>query len=367
MAMRIHVFCSDVPWLADGPAGGDGLRSGQIIRFLKAHGHEVSFSIRKTPLTQGVQGVEFHDDSLPGQLALLQKSGAQAAYYCNPMHSALTQEVKDKLKIKVFFDVHGPVFLDEAMWMAGGEPDFFARFGFTLALADEVTVIADHLIAVVQTALAAIGQCWTTPNVVVLPLELDVAPLARDPADEPLLLCTSPILPWQDPTEALEAIAQALASVDGGYLLLINGPHNPPQRDSASVAEWLTAMESIYPQFKSMPFMPPEALRQFYGRAWAIVDLFVPSVERQMAFSPRTWEHLALGLPVLAGGGAIGKQIAKHQAGWVVDAADPGAIAEAVGHICGSRDEVLRRSANAPSLVNQYVAYWRGKARFRHL
>lgn len=366
--MRIHVFCSDLPPLPDRPALGNGLRAGQIIGFLQSRGHQVSASVRRTPQTRMLPGLELHDDSLESQAGILQRYGAEAAYCLSAMHSPLTKEVKEQLSIKVFFDVRGPAFLEEAMAMAGGELEFFTRFGANLAVADEVTVMADNQVALVQTALASIGQCWNAPNVVVLPLDLGSHALPRDPGAEPLFLCTGGIHPWQDSTQAIEAVARSLAAIGRGYLLLVNGPHNPAQRESPSITAWIERMQRSYSAFKSMAFLPGEVLSQFYARAWATVDLYRPSVERQMAFSIQAWEQLSLGLPTLCGrDGRIADLVGAGQAGWAVDPTDEAAIALALQQICASRDEVVRRGSNAAAVVGDYVARWSRKARFKHL
>lgn len=366
--MRVHVFCSDIPPLSGKPASGGGIRSGQIIRLLRARGHEVTFSARRTYLNQGSTDVEVHEHSPQGQIALLQKNRADAAFYCYPISCCLDRSIKEQMKIKVFFDIHGPTYMEEAMWMNGGEIDYFARFAANLSLADEITIVAENQITMVQTALGAIGRGWRPPHIAIVPLELDVEPLEREPATEPLLIFAGGIHPWQDPTRAIETVVKVLKNLGCGNLLLIGGPHGTLHKEGVQITNWLQSMERIYPQFKWAKFMPREQLMQFYARAWAAVELFEVNVERQMAFTTRTWEQLALGVPVLYNNFSfMGSLIAGGDAGWVVDPSDPDTVSKAVEQICTTCDEVVRRGDNAVRLVESYLDTWSGKATFVHL
>lgn len=366
--MRIHVFCSDVPPLPGKAASGGGLRSGNVIRFLRTRGHTVTFSTRQTLITNKMTDIDLHEETNVSQISLLQKNQAEAAFYCYPLNCALDATIKQKMGIKIFFDIHGPTFLEEALWMCGGVELYFRTFGRNLALADEITVVAENQIPMVQTALGAVGALWAPPNIAVVPLEVDVEPLDREISSEPMLLFAGAIQPWQDPTASMEAVAKALKSLGCGYLFLVGGPHNVPHPETANMTRWLAKMESTYPQFKWARFVPREDLMRFYATAWATVELFSPNIERQMAFTTRTWEQLALGLPVLYGNsGMIASMVTERQAGWVIDPLDTAQITRAVEDICSSREEVLRRGANAPGIVEDYIATWNSKSRFRHL
>jgi glycosyltransferase involved in cell wall biosynthesis len=366
--MRIHVFCSDLPPLPGKPASGGGLRSGNIIRFLRARGHTVSFSTRRTAITNKMTDIDLHEETKASQLALLQKNKAEAAYYCYALNCALDQATKQKAGLKIFFDIHGPTFLEEALWMCGGVEMYFRTFSRNLALADEVTVVAENQIAMVQTALAAVGALWNPPNIAVVPLEVDVEPLNREISSEPMLLFAGAIQPWQDPTGPMEVVARTLKKLGSGYLFLVGGPHNVAHPETVNMNCWLAKMEKTYPQFKWAPFVPREDLMRFYAKAWATVELFSPNIERQIAFTTRTWEQLALGLPILYGNsGVIAPMVAERQAGWVIDPHDTEQITRAVEEICSSRDEVVRRGANAPGVVEDYIATWSGRSRFRYL
>lgn len=366
--MRIHVFCSDVPPLPGKPATGGGLRSGNVIRFLRGRGHDVSFSTRRTFVSNSLTDVKLHDASAAAQIAILQENRAEAAYYCYALDCALTAQIKAAMKIKVFFDIHGPTFLEEALWMSGGNLDFFAKFARNLAIADEITVVDASQTPMVQTALAAVGTLWNPPNVAVVPLEVDVEPLERELSPEPLLLFAGAIQPWQDPTQALVVVAETLKQQGYGQMLLLGGPHKVPHRDSINVGRWLERMAATYPQFKWLPFQPRESLMRHYQQAWAMVELFRPNIERQMAFTTRTWEQLSLGLPILYGSdGVVSGLIERQQAGWVVDSTDAGQIAQAVRAICASTEEVERRGRNAVAVVEGHLAAASAAARFRHL
>jgi hypothetical protein len=354
--MRVHVFCVDTPPLPGNPVSGGGLRNGQIIDLLRARGHDVTFSAVANDLNSAGHRVERHLPTVDSQLRQIHRTRAEAVYYCYPLHCAISTEIKRSLGIKVLFDVHGPTFVEEALWRKGPQLQCFLRFAAALAIADEITTVHATQVDMIRTALAAVGVIGDGPRTVVLPLDLGCTPIARAPDAEPLLLAVGGIFPWQNPLKGIAVAVSVLDSAGSGNFLLIGGPHAVDPR-AAEIKAWLRDLAQQQPRFRYLEFIPRADLGTYYARAWAMVELCERNIERQMAVTTRTWEHLALGLPVLYNDySPLSRLIEDAGAGWTVDPHDRDAVLASVAQVIADRDDVFERGTKAAAATAAVIA-----------
>lgn len=354
--MRVHVFCVDTPPLPGNPVSGGGLRNGQIIDLLRARGHEVTFSTVANDLNSAAHLVERHVPTTESQLYQIQRTRADAVYYCYPLHCAITADLKRSLRIKVLFDVHGPTYLEEALWRNGPYAQSFLRFALAVSIADEITTVHHTQIGMIRTALASIGVIGDGPPISVLPLDLGCTPIERVPASEPLLLAVGGIFPWQNPIEGIALAVSALNHAGRGTFTLIGGPHSVDP-NGAKIKAWLEKLSREQPRFNYITFIPRDELSEYYARAWAMVELCARNLERQMAITTRTWEHLSLGLPVLYNDySPLSAVIEDHRAGWTVDPHDRNAVIATTAQVIADRDDVLERGARAGAAITSILA-----------
>ena len=354
--MRVHVFCVDTPPMPGNPVSGGGLRNGQIIELLRSRGHEVTFSAVANDLNAAGHPVERHLPTTESQLYQIHRTHADAVYYCYPLHCAITADLKRSLGIKALFDVHGPTFIEEALWRKGQHAGCFQRFAAALSIADEITTVHHKQVDMIRTALAAVGTFGREPRISVVPLDLGCTPIKRAPDPEPLLLAVGGIFPWQNPLKGIAHAVSALESAARGRFILIGGPHAVDPK-GAEIKAWLRELAREQPRFQYVGFIPRESLKEYYARAWAMVELCERNIERQMAVTTRTWEHLSLGLPVLYNDySPLSSLIADAGAGWTVDPHDKDAVLAAVADVITDRADVLERGARAGAAIADVIA-----------
>jgi len=104
--------------------------------------------------------------------------------------------------------------------------------------------------------------------------------------------------------------------------------------------------------------MPHPQLVELYRHAHIAVDVFVPNVERELAFPSRTVNYLWCGLPVIhASFSEVAKHIRDYEAGWVVAHDDQEALRETVIGVLANPDEARRRGENAQRLARERFSW----------
>src|SRR5919202_5476820 len=184
---------------------------------------------------------------------------------------------------------------------------------------------------------------------------------ARDGgADEgPRIIFAGTVLPWQDPVGPLATLLDTLERRGRGRLDVYAVEH-PIHSQGAAWYGWLRARARDHPRLtlhEGGP-LPYEQLLARYAEADLAFDLFARNPERELAFSTRTVDYLAAGLPVLCGDYAeLSDLIARYDAGFVVDPADPAAVAAAVERAIDDPPGLAARGANARRLAAERLRW----------
>lgn len=157
---------------------------------------------------------------------------------------------------------------------------------------------------------------------------LPVIPFSMAPAREPApprperLIYGGYMLPWQDPTLAIETALEAMDELGKGELLFIGGPH-PSLDVSRGRFESLLEKLDRHPRVRRIGPMPFDDYLALLGEGGVALDLMARNAERELAFTTRTVVYLAAGLPVIHDNySELGDLISKTGGGWAIDPTD---------------------------------------------
>jgi glycosyltransferase involved in cell wall biosynthesis len=164
-------------------------------------------------------------------------------------------------------------------------------------------------------------------------------------------------LPWQDPSVALDTVAEMLQETGRGHLQIFGGKHVFHAVETG-VFEPLIERLGANPRVDISGLVPVDELEATYTRAHVAVDLMRRNPERELAFASRTVHYLWCGLPVIHGRfSEIAALIEEYEAGWVVDPDDVAGIRAVVQGILDNPAEAARRGANAQRLVRDRLTW----------
>jgi glycosyltransferase involved in cell wall biosynthesis len=347
--MRVHLFCADILPQPGRASSAGGMRSRQLLDLLQHLGHEVSWSEPDgTFLARRAGLAARHGHDRLDQVRIIEDGGVELAIYANPMVCALDAATKQRLGCRILHDINGPVFLESALLGAGSTAGELARYLERLQLADGLVAVSELQRGAVLGWLATLGLA-ATPWIELLPLELPTSTLVRELSPEPSILFAGYIYPWQDPSAALLAAADHLERRGRGDLWLVTGHHDLP--NMAAVDQLLGEL-SRRPRVRLMGILPESELQAVYARAWCCLEVMARNVERELAFTARTWQQLGHGIPVITSDhSGHAARIVDADAGWVVDVSAAGGLERALDEALGDRAVVLRKGENARRLI----------------
>ncbi|MFO1059729.1 MAG: hypothetical protein U1E53_22520 [Dongiaceae bacterium] len=347
--MRVHVFCADILPQPGRACSAGGMRSRQLVELMRRLGHEVSWSEPGgTFLGQRAGLAALHSHDRDDQIRILAEGRPELALYANPMVCALDAAAKQRLGCRILYDINGPTFLESALIGTGPLAGEFARYMDRLRLADGLLVVSELQRGALLGWLATQGLV-EVPWIELLPLELPPSTLERRPGPEPAILFAGYIYPWQDPAAALLATADHLERLGRGELWLVTGHHrlaNGPAVDQLLAA--LARRRCV----RNLGILTEQELQAIYARCWCCLEVMARNVERELAFTTRTWQQLGHGIPIVTAdhSGHAGA-IAAADAGWIVESGVPGALERVLDEVVADPAPVRRKGENARRLV----------------
>ncbi len=160
---------------------------------------------------------------------------------------------------------------------------------------------------------------------------------------------------WYDPWTLLEALAR----LDRGhwvlYLIQNPNPESTPQRLLGEVEAWCRRRGFWGSRVRALDWVPGERRHDLLRDVDALVAPHRPSLETRLALRTRFLDALAAGCPVVTSeGGTLSRLLAEHRAGWVVPAADPEALAQALVEALERPEEVAARRPGARELAARF-------------
>lgn len=356
MKKRVLIVTCEMPPLPGVSVRGGGLRVWGLGEGLKAHGHDVRYSLPREAVPEGFElpagyADLLHDPETLNEVIL----GAMPDVVIVEQWGLATY--LDDLNIPLVIDLHGPLSLENAF----KEGSNFLTDAHTkidaLAKADLLLCPGEFQRQYFLTWFLLAGASPHDAPIKVVPVALGKK-LPEHTTPETLKIVFGGVTwPWIDPFPGLEILGKRVAAHDTATLdLYVGAPAIDYQHPLYAINK------NIFRDYRDRladlervaihDFIPRDQLLDVYAGASLAFDLYQPNAERQLAFTTRTIEYLWCGLPVIYGDyGELAGPIREADAGWVVDPRDEKALAAALDEIFTKPDVVRAKSANAQRLA----------------
>lgn len=348
---QVLVISPDMLPLDGRAASGAGLRAWALGQGLRAHGLGVTFALpRATALAAGYQPdgqAEVFDESrLDAFLAAARPAGVVFQHW--PLVNLLRRPLDGAW---LAIDFHGPLLLETLFHSGTAVTGLYPQKLAALARADFFTCAGERQRNYFYAWLELAGfDLRSSP--------LEVVPFAWSPElpehhypAEPRFVFGGMFLPWQNPTRGLHALVTELEAAHRGQLEFFGGKHPRIQLEAPEFDRVLALLDAS-PRATVHPLRPRRELLETYARASVAWDVMSYNSERGMAITSRTVEYLWAGLPVVYQRYAeLADDIARYEAGWLVDPEDEAELRVVVRQILASPAEIVRRGQNAQRLV----------------
>ncbi len=365
---RVLVLATEVVPLPGLPTVGGGLRGWTLARGLAGAGLDVTLVFPREPL-----------DALADQLdpVVLAHARRQTFAWADPT-AAIREHRPDVVVCCSWFlaaqlgdcpvplavDLAGPVLLEFLYQDRQQGRDLTPLKPRGLARADFVTCAGDRQRAYFYPWLTLAGFDPEALTTRVATVPISTAPgvggdLTAPANAEPSILFAGIALPWQDPLAALQATLATLERRGRGVLDLYLYAH-PVHSRGVGWLDWLRDAARTRPRLRLHPerLRPYDELLTIYRGADLAFDLFARNPERELAFNTRTVDYLACGLPPLYSDYAeLSGPIARYNAGFIVDPADPDAVAAAVGAALDDPAGLAARRIGARRLADELLTW----------
>jgi GT2 family glycosyltransferase len=362
---RVLVISSDILPYPGMPTVGSGLRAWGVGQGLRSCGHEVVFSMPRAAL-QGrrdiapPEAIEFawEPDTLS---TVIHMAEPDVVVVCNwPVMELVPVEL---INVPVILDQHGPHYLERKYQNFGDAEDNARRKVRALRKADFFTCAGEKQLGYFQSWLERAG--WTEEErrerVAAIPVSLSPrlpARSAMEEGDQDLIFVYGGVfLPWQDPTNGLFALIEAMERRNRGTLYFFGGKH-PVYTVDTGIFDTLLAQLKQSSHVITPGMVSHDVLIEKYTQAHVALDLMKRNPERELAFTTRTVEYLWCGLPVIYNDYAeLSDYIREYNAGWTVDPEDRAAIEAVLDDIFENPAEVFERGRNAQRLARESLSW----------
>lgn len=332
---RIVLLTTEPVPLPGMPTSGAGLRAWGLAMGLRAAGLDVvlmapedalaTYSGRTQPSALSTQ--DFVKIFRRPQIRDAVREAAPDAIVLQ--HWGLASELGE-VDCPLAIDLAGPHLLERKLWgSANPESDLRDKLG-ALRRADFLTCSGERQRLYFLPYLSMAGWPIDTQSSLLSPQSslLPVIPFSMSPAREPApprpgrLIYGGYMLPWQDPSLAIETALDVMDELETGELLFIGGPH-PSLDVSRGRFEALLEKLDRHPRVKRIGPMPFDEYQALLAEGGVALDLMARNAERELAFTTRTVVYLAAGLPVIHDNySELGELIQRGGGGWAIDPND---------------------------------------------
>lgn len=331
--------------------GGGGLRTWGLMKGLEAHGHQVIYSLHEDVLkrlpnpSEEIRQNAHRQENLNNFIQMIQPD----VVLFQQWPSACTL---DAIDIPVVMDLHGSLLIENSYRQLG---DFRTNVLTKLRTLENV----DYFVCAgdrqkyywwAWLMLAGVDPKDIRIDTVPVSLSSDLPQFKKNP-EQPRFVFGGVAWPWQDPSLALNTVAETLDKYKKGQLDLYIGKHPTVQitgekyndlQDSVRAGERVIFHDMI----------PHDELIQLYTQSAVAVDIMRKNTERELAFTTRTIEYLWCGLPVIYGDYLeLAQPIREYKAGWVVNPNDKDGIRKVTEQILEHPEIVEEYGKNAQQLV----------------
>jgi glycosyltransferase involved in cell wall biosynthesis len=176
----------------------------------------------------------------------------------------------------------------------------------------------------------------------------------RPPAAVPRLLFGG-LYDWYDVDTLVAALERLRAARWRLVVVRSANPGSTPQRQLARLAEASRRRGWSDDRIELVERVPASGRRQLFAASDLLVAPHAASLETDLSFRTRFLEALAVGCPVVATrGGALAREVARRDAGWVVPERDPEALAAAIDEVLAGGPEVEARRGRGLALAAEH-------------
>jgi glycosyltransferase involved in cell wall biosynthesis len=368
---KVLLFAADIVPVIDLPASGGGIRGLQLKTILEKAGHEVVISCpihtylgRKfaSKLPQSLTALSFSEET---QESIFQRVKPDAVVFASNWTSANSDWWPS---CPTILDLCGPVLLEGAHISdgdAGLMRNLFIRKSQIIANADFYLCGGQRQQWYFRQAMIMAGlDLMQAAPVEVLPL--GVHPdwiVERDYPKTLRFVYAGGLYPWQNPSSALNTIAEVLEERQSGELIWIGGSHNVNPQDTQRFIQLKKQLKKSK-RVSFQGYLTLNNLNQSLRQMSVSVELMECNLERELALTTRTPHYMGLGLPILYGDYAeLAAPIAKHQAGWTIDPKNNEKLRTLIHELIDDPNQVQTRGQNAQKLAkDEYSWAHQGRA-----
>lgn len=357
---RINIITTEPLPLPGWPATGAGLRAWGLAQGLRSRGHQVQIFMPEKA-AEGFAPPAGHappTQDFPEGIQTFFRPKAKEDMRiqdCDVLvlqHWGIARDLGE-LHVPMALDLAGPHLLERKFWGSpDSEADLFEKLD-ALRKADFLTASGEMQRLYFLPYLAMAGWDISVPSALpVIPFSLK-ADAAIAPVRTDRFLYGGFFLPWQDPSRAIGALLDEMDLLNCGELVFIGGAH--PRSDvSRGKFEPLLARLRAHSRVKMFDPMSYDAYTALLREGGIALDLMGRNAERELAFTTRTVQYMACGLPAIHDNySELGDLIADSKAGWSVDPEDDSAFRELVRGLLSGIIDPAEHSANAFRLVGE--------------
>lgn len=377
MSRVVLITTEPVP-LPGWPTTGTGLRAWSLAGALRERGHDLTLLMAEDCLEgyRAPEGCREPDRDLPDWVATFDRkasAGSEGEARIITEHGELLEKCDvviaqhwgvvrhlPELHVPLALDLAGPHLLERRHWGSPSPELDLAEKLDALRRADFVTVCGRVQRLYFLPFLQMAG--W---EIETLDASMPITDFSISRASEPApvrgdrFIFGGYLLPWQDPSAALQIVMDAMAESDKGELVFIGGAH--PHADvSGGKFDAILRRLREHPRVSMLGPQPYEEFSRLLAEGGIALDLMARNTERELAVTSRTVQYLAAGLPVIYNdyselSGAIGdaeagwtlapdddKALRDIVTGLLTGTIDPGPQAEAAYRLAGDRFDPAR-------------------------
>ena len=349
------VMCQALPG-PEQPATGGSIRAGSLGAALAGHGHRVTFAVPSGFLGGERQTAEGFS-TVPYKIGeldrLAAKLGADILLFAN-WGLAAEAPICD---LPTIIDMNGPLVLENHYRGRGRDLDDSLAKLKALGRADLLLAGSETQKAYLTAWVLAGGGNVEHLGIEVVPFFLPGSPPPREPGEDLDIVLAGYDWPWLDGVGPVQVVAEELARRGRGtlHLFTASASYHDSLAGEDSSADRLGHLRggdlARVVQHRPLPFAE---LATVLGKATVALDVWQRNSERELAFPSRTVTYLWAGLPVIIGNyGELARLVESYRAGWLVDPADPAALARVIDEICREPETVRTCGENAARLYRE--------------
>jgi len=356
---RIVILTTEPLPLEGWPTTGAGLRTWGLGQGLRSRGHDVRLMMPEDAASGFSPGKDAKPPTrhFPDWIQTFNRSRLKEDPRVNDCDVLLLQHwgiARDlgEIHVPLAIDLAGPHLLERKLWGSPSpENDLLEKLD-ALRRADFLSASGEYqryyFLPYLGMAGWDIGSNRDPLPVIPYSLQADANP---SPVRNDRFIYGGFFLPWQNPARAIGILLDELESAGRGELVFIGGAH-PLVDVSRGQFESLLQRLRSHPQVRLIDSVGYDDYVQILREGAIALDLMERNAERELAFTTRTVQFMACGLPVIHDNySELGRIIEDHDAGWTCDPNDDSRLHSIFRGLLRGETDPQQKAHNALNLV----------------